>query len=1136
MFRVLLICVLFSPLVTLGQQPTFLNKSRWLKPIGRDTLQVDSLSIQPAAFALFLPDGSRVDTLRYRIDFTRALLIIKDVNLLKADSLKVTYLAYPDYLTRLYRVFSDTLIFQGNNNLERVYSLENKSKKTQLPFDGLNTSGSITRGVTIGNNQNSVLKSDLDLQISGDLGNGVTLRASIQDNNIPLQDNGFSQRLDEFDEVFIELFTKDWNIRAGDVNLVQDNTYFSRFQKRVQGVLAGGTLRGKKAETSVFGSGAIVRGQFSRSTFQGREGNQGPYKLQGPNGELFVLIVSGSETVYVNGLPLQRGEDKDYVIDYNAGEITFTSLYPITSDMRIVIEYQFTDRNFTRFITYNGGSYTRGKLKLSGTVYSESDSKNQPLQQSLTTEQIAVLSEAGDDVGKMVAPSAVPDNFSENKVLYRKVDFNGQEIFEFSTNPNDTLFNVRFSEVGANQGNYILSNNNVVGRIFTFVPPENGVPQGNFEPVVRLIAPTRLQLATAKGSYEFSEKTAVEFEAAFSNNDRNLFSGIDDADNTGFAGTFRVRHRLLDKKWKLDATLDFDHVNEDFTTIERLYNVEFNRDWNLENPAGNQNFLRTGWQFSHSEKGQLQYQFQQLDFQDSYSGSRHVLNANLHLNRWRFNAYGSYLDASSTLSDNSFLRWNSRLTYSLPKQWMGVAVNLEDNEQENKETGIFSFNTQKFEEYTVFTGVGDSTKIYAEVGYRFRTNDSLRNNSLQQVNTSNTYYLKSRLLQTANTQLQVFANYRRFNNKDPEVSDEQSLNSRIYYNQFFWNKKVQLNTIFETNSGTQPQQDFTFVEVEPGTGSFTWFDFNGNGLQEFDEFEIAAFQDEANFVRVLLPNRIFIKTHQNKWNQILTLNPLSWSGEEGFKKWLSHFYNQTNFAVDRRVRRQEDELDLNPFKTTGDDLLGLNFNFRNTLFFNRGLQKYTTSYTFIKNETQSFLSTGRQQSSLSSHQWQFTHKFNKYWLFNQLLSTSTTDSESENFPTRNFEIDAYIVNPKLSYLFSSNAQFDVFYEYQNKENQIGAEEVLDRHKGGFSFNYSNLQKLSVTGEFNWFSNQFTGDSFSPVGFQMLEGLQPGTNFTWSLFFQKRLTQFLDFNLQYFGRKSENVRTIHTGTVQLRAFF
>src|SRR5690606_34608986 len=104
------------------------------------------------------------------------------------------------------------------------------------PFDGLTTSGSISSGVTVGNNQNSVLNSQLDLQISGKLSDRVSLRASIQDANIPLQESGYSQRLDEFDQVFIELFSDNWRIRAGDIDLQNNDSYFASFTKRVQGL------------------------------------------------------------------------------------------------------------------------------------------------------------------------------------------------------------------------------------------------------------------------------------------------------------------------------------------------------------------------------------------------------------------------------------------------------------------------------------------------------------------------------------------------------------------------------------------------------------------------------------------------------------------------------------------------------------------------------------------------------------------------------------------------------------------------------------------------------------------------------------------------------------------------------------
>ena len=69
-----------------------------------------------------------------------------------------------------------------------------------------------------------------------------------------------------------------------------------------------------------------------------------------------------------------------------------------------------------------------------------------------------------------------------------------------------------------------------------------------------------------------------------------------------------------------------------------------------------------------------------------------------------------------------------------------------------------------------------------------------------------------------------------------------------------------------------------------------------------------------------------------------------------------------------------------------------------------------------------------------------------------------------------------------------------------------------------------------------FSNTFTGNANSPVGYQMLEGLQSGKNLTWSLLAQKKLTKFLDLNLNYQGRKTETSKTIHTGNIQLKAYF
>jgi hypothetical protein len=1109
----------------------------------KDSIVIDSVSVNPNRFVVRTKENKVIDTAMYVIDFSKALLRFKKPTNL--DTIQIEYLRYPDFLTKVYRQLDDNVIVDQTAGLEKLYRLEDTRTKNKFtPFDGLTTSGSISRGVTIGNNQNSVLNSELDLQISGKLSDKVSLRASIQDANIPLQESGYSQRLDEFDQVFIELFSDNWNIRAGDIDLVNTNSYFANFSKRVQGLMVNANLSDK---TKVFASGALVRGQFTTTQFTAQEANQGPYKLRGPNNELFVLIVSGSETVYVNGVPLERGENRDYIIDYNAGEIIFNSTFPITSEMRITVDYQFSERNYSRFTVFGGGSYTTEKLNLNVFVYSESDAKNQPLQQNLSTEQTQILADAGDNRELMVAPSATPEDYSENRILYRQEIIGGESVFVFSQNPEDELFSVRFTLVGANEGNYVLSNGNAVSNIFEYVPPIGGVPQGNYEPITQLIAPERLQIAVLNGQYKPTEKTDVYFELAGSKNDINLFSSLDDNDNDGYAAKVKLNQKLIqnDSLWNLSALVDADFIQKDFRTIQRLYRAEFNRDWNLEDNRddqgnfnfGNQLLLTSGLRLTHSKKGLVTYNFEYLDYADSFNGNRHNLTANLRLGNFKIFSNSSYLENESNINNSTFLRSFNRVVYGKDNKWAGVKLALEDNEQAVIATDSLTPLSQKFKAYEVFVGIGDSTKVFAKVGYIKRFNDSLRNNKIERVNSSNTYYLKSRLVQTRSTNLQLFVNYRDLKAEDNTSEDEQSLNSRLNYNQKLFNNLIVLNTSFETNSGTLPQQDFTYVEVEAGQGAYTWIDYNENGIQELNEFEIAQFADQGNFIRVLLPNQVFVRTHQNRLSQTLTFNPLQWSKSENkTKKFFSHFYNQTSFLIDRKIKREGNNFNLNPFKDDEENQLALNNSVRNVLFYNRGKQRYTTSYTFLANTSRNLLSIGFQENRLKNHQLNFNHKFATNWLVNALGSFGNDESISENFNNRNFNIDETKFQPKLSYLFSENAQFDVFYQYTSKVNTIGSLESLAQNNYGISFTYNNAQKIALTGEFNFFQNEFEGNANTPVAYQMLEGLQPGKNFTWSLLAQKKLTKFLDLNLNYFGRKTETSKTIHTGTIQLKAYF
>jgi hypothetical protein len=1103
----------------------------------RDTIHIDSVSVNASFFKLLDVNAQPIDTSFYKVDFQKGILVFKENYNFTADTLTVRFLKFPHYLTKQYSIYDDRRVISNEAGQSNLYKVSRDPLKKFVPFDGLNTTGSITRGVTVGNNQNAVVNSNLDLQITGKISDKVSLRASIQDSNIPLQEGGYSQKLDEFDQIFIELFSDKWNIRAGDLFLENRKSRFLNFNKKVQGLSTSFNFGSDGNRTNVFASAALVRGQYAKSAFIGQEGNQGPYKLRGANGELFILVISGSERVYVNGILLKRGENNDYTIDYNAGEIIFTSLFPITSEMRINIEYQFSDRNYTRFVTYFGATHEREKWSLGAYVYSENDVKNQPLQQNLSSEQAQILANAGDDQTLMTSPSAYVDSYSENKVLYKKTLIGGLEVFEYSNNPLDVLYNVRFSLVGNNLGNYKLSNAAAVGKIYEYVAPIAGIKQGNYEPITRLVPPTKIQIATLLGKYNPSEKTVVDFELGVSNNDQNLFSPINDDDNQGLAGKLNGKQRLYTGKWEIDAFANYQFVQKEFRTIERLFNIEFDRDWNLSTiTAGNQSYLISGLNFNLPQKGLLTYQFENLDFSKSFSGNRHIVNGLFKLNRWNIQNQSSFMKSDGTIAESKFIRNQSQARYHFSKNWVGGSLRLEDNQEKIKATNLLSTLSQRFFEYGAFVGRGDSTKVFVELGYLHRTNDSLQNGLLQRVNTSQSYYLKSKLIQTEKSDLSVFVNYRNLKFVDPVRGNEPSLNSRILYNDRFFDQLIQTTTAYETTSGTIAQQEFTYLEVDAGQGVYMWTDYNGNGIQELQEFELAPFPDLAKYVRVFLPNQIFIKTHQNKFSESLTLNPAQWQNGSGFKKLLSYFYNQTSFLMERKIKREGSNFDLNPFSISEKNWLGLSRSIHNSLYYNRGKQDHSVTYTYLNSRAKNLLSVGSQENRNRSHQLQYAHLYRKNWLFQ--LSGKAVKSKAiiENFESRNYVIKALQAAPKVSYLFSQNASWDIFYEFQDKRNKIGEKEKLKQTRIGTSFNYATQKKLTMNGEFSLYDNKFEGNALSPVAFQMLEGLQPGKNLTWRLLIQKNLTQYLDVNLNYQGRKSETSETIHTGSIQLRAYF
>ena len=346
------------------------------------SVDLDTLSIYPNSFQVTY-QGVELSSSDYQLDFSSALFVLNQaIN----DTLHFEYQVLPIDLSKQYRVRDTSIIYTEQKDNYSLFKIEN-SYSVQDVFGGsqLNKNGSISRGVSFGNNQDLGINSSLNLELSGNISSDLKILASVSDANIPIQPEGNTNKLQEFDKVFIQIYNDRLKLIAGDFWLSKPMGYFMNYRKRAQGLSFGYQWKTKNNKLwSTQTSGALSKGKFNRQVIQGIEANQGPYRLRGAENEPFVIVLSGTERVFIDGRLLTRGQEFDYTIDYNSSEITFTSRNLITKDTRIVVEFQYSDQNYARSLLQESLVYKGDKVRFWMNMYSEQDAKNQPLQQVLS--------------------------------------------------------------------------------------------------------------------------------------------------------------------------------------------------------------------------------------------------------------------------------------------------------------------------------------------------------------------------------------------------------------------------------------------------------------------------------------------------------------------------------------------------------------------------------------------------------------------------------------------------------------------------------------------------------------------------------------------------------------------------------
>lgn len=372
--------------------------------------------VMPGSEAIYL-DGTRLDTTAYRLDYRFGRLWIDGLVPDPRRTLVAVYRTWgftfrDDYRRRVLARPAG----QEADSTGALTVVEEAGQASERPADAysgvqLQRSGSISRGILVGNNRDATVESGLRLQVAGPVAEGIDVQAVLTDENTPILPEGTTQRLDEFDRVFIQIDTQQGTAQLGDFDLRFDGSEFARVARKLQGITVFGDLPQTSSAALAGGhvavAGATARGIFQTQDLEVVDGVQGPYRLVGKSNERFIIVIPGSEEVYVDGVRMTRGETNDYVIDYATGEVTFTSNRLIREDNRITVEFQYRTTEFTRTILGTQADMAlwrrddgTGRARLGVTFLREADGRQFDEEFGLTDEDEALITALGDSTAQ----------------------------------------------------------------------------------------------------------------------------------------------------------------------------------------------------------------------------------------------------------------------------------------------------------------------------------------------------------------------------------------------------------------------------------------------------------------------------------------------------------------------------------------------------------------------------------------------------------------------------------------------------------------------------------------------------------------------------------------------------------------
>ena len=1001
---------------------------------------------------------------------------------------------------------------------------DRQSKFSDAGESSLRRSGSIFRGVTVGTNQGMRLQSGLRLQVSGQIAPGVDVTASLTDQNTPIQPEGNTQTLQEIDKVFVHITTESMKATLGDFVFDTGPSGFGTYSRKLQGAM--GSAESRFGHITLIG--AASKGMFTTNHFQGQESNQGPYQLNGSQGQREIIVLAGTERVWVDGETMVRGEDNDYVIEYSTGQLTFTRNRLITGDSRITVDFEYSDLKFQKSIYGALGDLKlwNDRIHIRTSFLREADDKDNPLDIQLTDDYRNVLESAGDNPDSAATNGA--QYVGPGKGNYKKAEMAGVSYYQYvGSGEGDTV--VRFTYVGDGQGEYSFQGYG----IYQYEGPD----QGSYIPAVDLPMARRHQVLSLQSDLNVSDGISLSGEMSLSDLDLNLYSERDDHDNVdrAFQGELQLRPNSLQigklQLGQIQLGGRVRDVGDHYRPVGRMADVEYGRRWGTDEGIFWGEHL---WELSgtYSPVQHFDISGETGDFnRGGFRSQRHMIQAGLHAAGMpRFDYRAEWIHSENDIAEKGrWLRQKGAFAFDLGGWTPSVRYEGEHRKNDDPDSLFTGFQFDEWAgklafKHGILSGFLEGT---------VRDYQKYRTGKLKKESEALTEKFQWALKPSPQFSTTFMFTHRDRNYEDPAAEDQRSdlADMKIRFAPPRRWIDGQFNYQFSSTQVSELVRDT--IQVQTGLGNY-----------RFDEDlqELVPDVDGNLWVRMIQTGRF------TPVNDLKTGVDLRWDGSRvreksgGWSKVLTALKGRTLYRAERRDSERDflkvNRKSLSPDWGKDSSLVMAMIAFHQDLEIIPASRNFSIRLRYKKNDTENnqllrenlirrvterSVRVKGKPSTAFGVQLEYIHKLDK------------KDYATRTFANRDIQLHDWAVECS----FRPRQQIEVALKGQIKNARDLTPDPVTKASSYFivprlSYAFRGRGHLRAELEIGKVVTE-PGDRTLP--YEMLSGDQPGRTIRWNVLMTYRLSGHVMATLNYRARREPwRDKLYQTGQVEVRAFF